>query len=310
MAFTSDQLRSQRIAVLLGGPSAEREVSLRSGAAVACALRRRGFDVTEIDAGRDLAARLVEARIEVAFLALHGRWGEDGCVQGLLEFMGIPYTGSGVLASALGMDKVATKRVLAAQGLPLADWIEVPEGAGVSVGQLPFGLPCVVKPSREGSSVGVHVVKSEAELAPALEDASRHKGAVLVEKYVKGREINVAVLGDRALGAIEIVPANGFYDYAAKYTAGTTRYVFPAPLDQENYDRVCSIALDAHRALGCSGATRTDLIVGDSGETIVLEVNTLPGMTETSLLPKIAEGVGIGFDELCERILCDASLKA
>lgn len=310
MGFTIDEIRRRRVGVLLGGRSSERDVSLLSGNAVAGALESLGLDVVRIDVDLDVARRLEAERIQVAFIALHGRWGEDGCIQGLLESLAIPYTGSGVTSSAIAMDKVLSKRLFEAAGLPVAEWTVLSGDDPVDASSLPFGLPCVVKPSREGSSVGVHVVREAARLPEAVADARTHAGAVLVERFVKGREINAAVLDDRTLGAIEIVPASGFYDYAAKYVSATTRYLFPAPLPEERYAEACALASKAHRALGCSGATRTDLILGDDGRFVVLEVNTLPGMTATSLLPKMAAGEGIGFEELCLRILCGASLKA
>ena len=220
----------KRVAVLYGGKSTEREVSLRTGKACADALVSKGSDVTLVDVDRDVAARLRQDRIDGAFNALHGRWGEDGCVQGLLEVMRVPYTGSGVLASAMGMDKVVAKAMFGKLGLSLIDYRAFPAERAGSIGaaELPFGIPCVVKPSGEGSSVGVHLVKDAAKLAAACEDAATFKGDVIVERYVKGTEVNVAVLDGKALGAIEIVPANEFYDYAAKYTAGTTKYHYPA----------------------------------------------------------------------------------
>lgn len=304
-------MKDKKVAVLYGGRSAEREVSLRSGEAIHGALRSRGYDAELLDVGLDVAERLREMKAQVAFIGLHGRYGEDGAIQGLLESMGIPYTGSGVLSSALAMDKVATKQVFVARGIPTPDYVAVrPEDARLLTGKaLPFGLPAVVKPASEGSSVGVHIVKTEAELADACADAARFKGDVLLERYIKGREVQVAVLDDEALGAIEVRPASEFYDYQAKYhSGGTTQYLFPAPLPEELYRRALDVTLAAHRSLGCSGATRTDLIVLPDGGVTVLEVNTLPGMTETSLLPKIAAGVGIDFPTLCEKILQGATL--
>jgi D-alanine-D-alanine ligase len=309
MGFTLEELKTKRIGVLLGGLSSERDISLKTGNAIVHALESRGYDVRAIDVGRDLAGRLAADPVDVAFIALHGRWGEDGSIQGLLETMFIPYTGSGVLASAAAMDKVFTKRVFMAEDIPVADHVAFDQDEPVSLAEVPFGLPCVVKPSREGSSVGVSVVKTEAEFAPAVEEARRHAGVVLVEKFVKGREVNVAVLFGQPLGAIEIRPSREFYDYTAKYTPGMTQYLYPAPLPPDVYEMVLQMGARAHKALGCDGATRADLIVTD-GSMIVLEVNTLPGMTETSLLPKIAAGQGIDFPTLCERLLCGASLKA
>ncbi len=302
----------KKVAVLYGGPSTERDVSLRTGKACADALVAKGYDVTLVDVDAELAARLREKRIDVAFNALHGRWGEDGCVQGLLEVMRIPYTGSGVLASAMGMDKLVAKAMFGKLGLSLIDYVAFPaeRAAEIRAADLPFGIPCVVKPSGEGSSVGVHLVKDAAKLSAACQDAATFKGDVIVERYVKGTEVNVAVLDGKALGAIEIVPANEFYDYAAKYTAGTTQYFYPARIPEAHRARVMDAAEKAHRGLGCAGVTRVDFIVAPDGTPYILEINTLPGMTGTSLVPKIAAGLGIAFPDLCERILDGAALKA
>ena len=311
--FTQDELKRKKVGVLLGGLSSEREVSLRTGAAVAKALRGLGYDVVEIDVGKDLPARLAAEKVEVAFIALHGRYGEDGCVQGLLECMFIPYTGSGVMASSLGMDKVFAKQVFVAHGIPTPAYrsFTAKDAALAAVDSLPFSLPVVVKPSREGSSVGVHLCKTREEYLAAVEDVSQRAGSILVEQYIKGREVQGAVLDDASLGAIEIVPTHEFYDYEAKYQAGSgTRYLFPAPLPPDQYARVNEVCLAAHRALGCRGATRSDVIVTPEGEVQLLELNTIPGMTPTSLLPKIAAGQGIDYPQLCERILLGASLQA
>ena len=302
----------KKVAVLYGGRSSEREVSLKTGAACADALRQRGYDVALLDVDLDIAARLREIRADVVFNALHGRWGEDGCIQGLLEAMGLPYTGSGVLASAIGMDKVISKLLFRSVGLRVTNYVVFPprRAGEVRAADLPFGLPCVVKPSREGSSVGVHVVKEEGALAAAMKDAASYEGDVIVERYVKGKELQVAVLDGKALGVIEVVPAREFYDYAAKYTAGTTQYFYPARIPAEHERMLREAGEAAHRGMGCAGATRTDFIVTDDGTAYILEVNTLPGMTATSLVPKIAAGNGIPFPELCERILESAALKA
>lgn len=310
MAFTFEELSKKRIAVLLGGRGSEREVSLKSGEAIIKALESRGLKVVRIDVDLDIAKRLEQEGTELAFLALHGRYGEDGCIQGLLESLNIPYTGSGVASSAIAMDKVLSKTLFAAAGLPLADWQVLGDGEIPSPNSFPFGLPLVVKPSREGSSVGVHVVKEAAEFKPAVLDARKHCGQVLVERFIPGREINVAVLDGKALGVIEIIPASGFYDYEAKYLSTTTRYDYPAPIAPELYAKALELSELAHRVLGCEGATRADFILGEDGHFVLLEVNTLPGMTATSLLPKIAAGVGIDFPELCVRILQGAGLKA
>lgn len=302
----------KKVAVLYGGRSSEREVSLKTGKGCAEALASRGYPVTLIDVDLDVATRIRDAKIDVAFVALHGRFGEDGCIQGLLESMGIPYTGSGVLASALCMDKVFSKLLFREHGLAVAEYrVFARERAlEIGVGDLPFGLPAVVKPACEGSSVGVHIVKEAGALAEACKDAAAYKGDVIVERYIKGKEIQVAVLEREALGAIEVVPAREFYDYAAKYTAGTTQYFYPARLPTGHTERVCRAAETAHRAMGCSGVTRTDFIVTADGTPYILEVNTLPGMTATSLVPKIAAGNGITYADICERLLDGASLKA
>lgn len=302
----------KRVAVLYGGKSSEREVSLKTGAAVAKALGEKGYDVVLVDVDAEVAAKLRAERIAVAFNALHGRWGEDGCIQGLLEAMEIPYTGSGVTASAIGMDKVLSKLLFRSVGLRVCDYRVFPaaDAERIRVADLPFGLPCIVKPANEGSSVGVSLVTQEAELTAACREAARWKGDVIVERFVKGKECQVAVLDGKALGVIEVVPANAFYDYAAKYTAGTTQYFYPARISEAATRMLMESGERAHRALGCVGVTRTDFILVDDGSAFVLEVNTLPGMTATSLVPKIAAGNGIPFPDLCERLLDGAGLKA
>jgi len=291
---------SRHVAVLLGGPSTEREVSLVSGKAVAKALRQLGYRVSEIDAGPDLCGALSTAKPDLVFNALHGRWGEDGCVQGLLEFLRIPYTHSGVLASALAMDKPVAKRLFAEAGIPCA------EGMLVSKSDLlrgrPMDPPYVIKPRNEGSSVGVKIV-FEGDNQPPFDAKNWPFGEfVLVERYIPGREIQVAVMGDQVLGAIEIRTNNRFYDYDAKYLPGGSRHIMPAPIAPESYDEACRLALLAHRTLGCRGVTRTDLryddTAGEPGRFYVLEVNTQPGMTPTSLVPEIAAHRGISFDQL------------
>ncbi len=302
----------KKVALLYGGRSSEREVSLNSGRGCAEALRSRGYDVVLIDVGLDVADQLKISGAEVAFIALHGRFGEDGCIQGMLESLGIPYTGSGVLASAIAMNKVLTKPLFRDNELLVADYRVFPREhpERISARDLPFGLPAVVKPATEGSSIGVHLVRTEAELATACADAAQYKGQIIVEQYIAGREMQVAVLEGSALGAIEIVPANGFYDYAAKYTAGTTQYFYPARLSPEEREQLCRTGEAAYRALVCAGMARVDFIVTPKNEFYLLEVNTLPGMTESSLAPKIAAGNGISYPELCERILDGAGLKA
>lgn len=302
-------MKNKKIGVLMGGLSAEREVSLKSGAAVHKALLARGYRAVAIDVGRDLATRLAEEEIEAAFVCLHGRYGEDGAVQGLLELLGIPYTGSGVLASALAMDKVFAKKIFAASGLTITPYVVCRRGETPTVAALPFPLPVVVKPSREGSSVGVSIVKDEAQFAAAVETAFGYDSEILVEQYVKGREIQVGILDDAGIGAIEIVPKKEFYDFEAKYTDGMATHIMPAPLPPEQYAALLKLGEKAHKALGCSGYSRVDFIVTPDGAAYLLEVNTLPGMTALSLLPEIAQHAGVAFEELVERIAKSASLK-
>ncbi|NTV48909.1 MAG: D-alanine--D-alanine ligase [Geobacteraceae bacterium] len=303
-------MKSKKIGVLLGGLSAERDVSLKSGTAVHQALVAQGYNAVAIDVGRDLPDVLRREGIEVAFIALHGRYGEDGCVQGLLELMQIPYTGSGVLASALAMHKRYSKQTFAASGILTAPFCCYRRCETVALADLPFALPLVVKPVQEGSSVGVSIVREEAQLAKALELAFHHDDEILVEMYIKGQEIQIGILDDRPIGAIEIVPKNEFYDFEAKYTDGMAEHVFPARLTQELYEKAQQIGLAAHRALGCKGYSRVDLLVTTAGDCYVLEVNTLPGMTALSLLPEIAaKGAGLQFEALVSRIIESAALS-
>lgn len=294
----------------MGGMSAEREVSLKSGAAVHQALLANGYNAVAIDVGRDLSDVLKREEIQAAFVALHGRYGEDGCVQGLLELMQIPYTGSGVLASALAMHKLYSKQAFAASGIQTAPFHCFRRGEIVSLADLKFGLPLVVKPVQEGSSVGISIVKQQSELEAALELAFRYDDEILVEQFVKGQEIQIGILDGKPIGAIEIVPKNEFYDFEAKYTDGMAEHIFPARLDKELYEKAQQVGLAAHRALGCSGYSRVDLLVTEVGDCYVLEVNTLPGMTALSLLPEIAaKGAGLSFEELVEIIIESSSLK-
>jgi D-alanine-D-alanine ligase len=302
-------MKSKKIAVLMGGLSAEREVSLKSGAAVNQALLAGGYQTVAIDVGRDLAAVLVQEKIEAAFIALHGRYGEDGCVQGLLELMQIPYTGSGVLASALAMHKLYSKQTFASAGILTAPFHHFHRGEQVRLDALSFGLPLVVKPVQEGSSVGVSIVREARQLEAALAESFRHDAEILVEQYIKGQEVQVGILDDRPIGAIEIVSKNEFYDFEAKYTDGMAEHIFPARLDPARYAQALQVGLAAHNALGCSGYSRVDLLVTESGENYVLEVNTLPGMTALSLLPEIAaKGAGLPFEALVERIIESSAL--
>ena len=299
------------MAVLHGGWSAEREVSLNSGKACAKALQAAGYKVTLIDADRGIAGVLDDLRPDVAFNALHGRWGEDGCVQGVLECLEIPYTHSGVLASALAMDKAQAKVVFRSAGLPVAD-SKVVTRAQAAMGH-PMATPYVIKPVNEGSSVGVYIIEEEASqlLERALSDGGSPEDRLMVERYVAGRELTCAVMGDVALGVIDILPATEFYDYKAKYAPGGSRHVLPAEIPEEVYRRVQHLALKAHKALGCRGVTRSDFRYDDrpsgTGELVILETNTQPGMTATSLVPEIAAHAGHSFEDLVSWMVEDAS---
>lgn len=293
----------------MGGLSAEREVSLKSGSAVHKALLGRGYNAVAIDVTHKVARVLVQESVEIAFICLHGRFGEDGAVQGMLELMGIPYTGSGVLSSGLAMNKIYAKTIFAAAGLTVAPYRILRREDAPEKALSGFPLPVVVKPSQEGSSVGVSIVKEDSGIMPALTEAFRYDDEVLVEQFIKGREIQVGILDDTALGAIEIVPKNEFYDFEAKYTDGMAHHILPAPLPETLYRKVLAEGEKAHLCLGCSSYSRVDFLVTVEGYCYLLEVNTLPGMTALSLLPEIAMGAGISFEELVERILSSASLK-
>lgn len=305
----------KRVAVLYGGISAEREVSLVSGAKVAEALVQAGYEVVPIEVGHDLAAligALTAARPDVAFNALHGRYGEDGCIQGILEWLGIPYTHSGVRASALAMDKVAAKACFAAAGLPIAPHRLVTR-EDVARGH-PMPTPYVLKPIAEGSSVGVVIVREGDNRREQILREWTYGPFAMAEAYVPGRELTVGVLGDRPLAVTEIATAHGFYDYEAKYRPGESRHLLPAPIHPEAYDRALGIAASAHRALGCRGASRADLRYDDSdgepGRLVLLEVNTQPGMTPTSLLPEQASHCGMPFAALCAWMVEEARCGA
>ena len=323
----------------MGGRSSEREISLKSGSMVARHLDRDKYDVLAFDTGTiyrldrgqtpgaladeadltalaPLAPRAIrpdsrEPSVDVAFIALHGRGGEDGAIQGLLELLGIPYTGSAVLASALAMDKVASKRIFKAEGIPTAAWRDYWMDNCVDASTMAaeiengLGLPVVIKPACEGSTIGITIARSKEDLPAALEHAAAYGPHVLAEQFVPGTEITAAILGNRnaqVLPLVEIVPASGFYDYNAKYTPGATEEIVPARVDEDATARARGMALAAFEALGCRGVARVDMIVGPEGP-VVLEVNTVPGMTETSLVPRAAEAAGISFTRLLDRII-------
>ncbi|MGO9362566.1 MAG: D-alanine--D-alanine ligase [Rhodomicrobium sp.] len=300
------------VAVLMGGWSAEREVSLNSGAACANALEGAGYRVTSIDVDRDVAAKLAALRPDACFNALHGKGGEDGCIQGILETLQIPYTHSGVLASALAMDKARAKIAFKAAGVPVAGGVVASPAQAARAHLMP--PPYVIKPVTEGSSVGVYIVREDQAHPPQeLTRPDWAYGDVLVERYIGGRELTCAVIGHRSLDIIEILPAEGlgFYDYEAKYAKGGSRHILPAQISPEIYEFIQKLAIDAHNALGCRGVSRADFRLDDraegTGELVCLEVNTQPGMTATSLVPELAAHAGLGFGELVQWIVEDAS---
>lgn len=304
-------LKKKKIAVLCGGRSGEREVSLRSGKRVFDSLKAQGFNVISMDTDLDLIDKLKREKVDIVFIMLHGKYGEDGIVQGLLELHGIPYTGSKVLASALAMNKIASKRIWEAEGIPTPKYLTVDPSVDIKkeaerIKKL-FPFPLIVKPIAEGSSLGVTIVKKEDELDKMLKRTIDEFKDVFIEEYINGPEVTVGILGRnddlQALPILELVPKNEFYDYHAKYTAGMTEFIIPARLPKPLYEKTQSIALAAHNALGCYGFSRVDIIVGHDHVPYVHDVNSIPGMTDRSDLPAEAEHVGISFDDLVLRIL-------
>ena len=295
----------------MGGPSAEREVSLNTGKAILGALKEKGYDAVGIDLEPlNFVDQLKTARAEVVFNAIHGKFGEDGLLQGALELFGIPYTGSGALASAMAMDKGISKRLFVSAEIPTprSRLYTKDDLAGNMVKEIivDFSTPVVVKPATQGSSIGVVIVEEEADLAAAVAGAFEYSEQVLIEEFIRGKELTVAILGDAnplALPIIEIVPNSGRYDYQSKYTKGATEYIVPARLDEVTTTLVQKQALAAFKLLGCRGIGRVDVMLGDDESPYVLEVNTIPGMTSTSLVPKAAAAAGISFADLCEQIL-------
>lgn len=298
--------KGKKIGVLMGGLSEEREISLKSGGCVHKALVSLGYNAVTVDAGRDIAFKLVHNRIEVAFIALHGRYGEDGSIQGLLEIMDIPYTGSGVLASALAMDKVAAKVFLNYHGIPTPEFTVLKDG---SVSKPALVPPFIVKPSCQGSTIGVSLVLDKGQYEEALKKAYGYGRTVVVERFIEGRELTVAVLDGRTLPVIEIIPKEGIFDFEAKYSHGASEFRVPADLKAEVLEEVKKAALSAYNLIGCSGAARVDIVLEDKSERpYVLEINTVPGMTEVSLLPRAALAMGAGYPALIEEMLFGAGV--
>ena len=297
-----DLLKGKKIAVLYGGTSAEREISLLTGKAVLDSFKRMKADVTGIDVtGPEVIDLLKKNKIDFAFIALHGPLGEDGTIQGALQVLGIPYTGSGVFSSAVSMNKVITKCIWSCYGIPTPGWKTVQsleEGLKLKV-----KLPAVVKPVSQGSAIGVSVVKSEDAYSQALKEVFKLDKEALIEQYIQGTELTIAVLGDQALAPIEIVPAHEFYDFESKYKPGQSTHIIPPRLPEDVIELCKQYAVEAVRVLGCKGAPRVDIIVDKDHAPWLLEINTIPGMTETSLLPDAAKACGMSFDQLVEKIV-------
>lgn len=305
-------MKKEKITVLMGGMSAEREVSLDSGKACAKALTELGFDVTSLDAKDDFIEKLIKNKPDKVFNALHGKFGEDGSIQGLLEHLKIPYTHSGILSSAIAMDKLTSKKIFKDAKINTPEYLVVKNLEDFKKSKI--GYPCVVKPNDEGSSVGVYIFN---QLKKSNEDTVisllKKYNFLILEKYIPGREIQVAVMGSKALGAIEIIPTRSFYDYEAKYSSSAkTKHVIPVSMNESDYKKILDTALQAHNTLGCKGVTRSDFRYNESdkdNKIYILEVNTQPGMTNLSLVPEIANYYGISFNELVEWIINDASIN-
>ena len=307
-------LKKKRIGVLMGGLSEERQISLKTGKAILKALLSRGYTALAVDFGRDINERLASEKIDLAYLALHGRYGEDGVVQGLLELAGIPYTGSGLLASALAMDKLMSKRIFEHAGLKTAPYLVYDRGRGPGFKQIEekIGLPLVVKPRSQGSAIGVSIVKASALIEGAVSEGLKFGDSLIIEKYIAGKEVTLGMIGTEVvLPMIEIIPKGGeFYDFNSKYTPGMSDHLIPPRLPAETIALACEAGIRAYEALSCSGVSRVDLIISKEGEPFVLEVNTIPGMTETSLVPDAARAAGVDFPSLVEYIMYDSYSKA
>lgn len=299
-------LAGYSIGVLAGGPSSERAISLKSGQAVYDALLRAGLDVVFIDIPDNSLAGLSGYQIDIAFITLHGRFGEDGAIQELLEKRGIPYTGSGPAASKTALDKISSKKIFEKANIPVPAY-HVPSGDCEGIKKA-MSFPCVVKPQYEGSSIGLSIVDMPGKLAHAVDAARAYGGDVIIEDYIDGREMTVGVLDDVPLPVVEIVPCDGIYDFTAKYEDVKTEYIVPARMDEMAYIRAQETGLAAHRALGCRGMSRVDMRMDNNNDIYVLEVNTIPGLTERSLLPMAAKAAGMDFRELCMKILKSAFL--
>lgn len=303
----AQNLKGKKIGVLMGGLSPEREVSLTTGQAVFEAIQRNGLDAVTIDVDRNIAVNLAESRVDIAFIALHGTYGEDGTIQGILEYANIPYTGAGVLGSSIAYDKVKSKEIFKFNNIPSADY-QVFDRNQKNNAPRTLALPVVVKPSTQGSSIGISIVKNESEWPEALELAFKYSEEVLVEKFIEGRLVAIGMNGEQPLPIVHIKPKAEFYDYESKYTQGKTDYICPADLSAEEKSRCEDAAIKVVRALKSRGIPRVDAIIDDQGTPYVLEINTIPGMTPISLLPMAAKQAGMSFDELVLEILKTAQL--
>lgn len=306
--------KNKKVAIIMGGISREREISLKTGSAISEALKSRGYDVKDIDMtdGFALAFEIESLRPDVCLIALHGKYGEDGCIQGFLEMLKVPYTGSGVLGSSVGMDKIICTKV--AEDLD----IRCPERRVVDlekqdkdefVKNLDIGFPLIVKPSREGSTINVTIVDKASELSDAIEKAAQSDSMIVVEKYIKGAEVTVGVINGKILPVLEIAPKSGFYDFESKYTKGKTEYIVPARISDEVATKIQAWTEKIYNIIECDGIARADYIIDSNDEAYFLEINTIPGMTELSLVPKAAQNIGISFEDLCEQLLDGAGLK-
>jgi len=298
-----------KVAVLMGGPSAEREVSLKSGNAVLAALKRQGVDAHGMDADKSTLRQLEDGKFDRVFIALHGRWGEDGVIQGALEVLDMPYTGSGVLGSALAMDKLRSKYLWSASGVPTPEYVVLESATDLGRVAAKLGLPVFIKPVREGSSLGISKAKTENELKAAWEMAAKYDDKVIAERFIDGAELTCAIIGDQALPLIRIETDREFYDYEAKYILDSTRYLCPCGLPAAQEREIQDLARRAFETLACSGWGRVDFMLDKAGRAYTLEVNTVPGMTDHSLVPKAAKQAGLDFDELVLRILETADVR-
>jgi len=297
------ELMKKKIGVLMGGMSLEREISLKTGTAICNALKENGYNIVSIDVGRDIGRRIDAEDIDVAFIALHGKYGEDGTIQGMLEMMGIPYTGSGVLGSAISMNKVISKELFERHKIPTPSYEVINKGDYKNDYAVKLNLPLVIKPANGGSTIGVNVIDNTVRLASAIQNAFRYDDCILIEKFIDGILLTVGVLEDMTLPVIEVSPKKGFYDYESKYTPGMTEYFVPARIDKKKIAECQELALKCHKVLRCRGITRTDMIMDKSHNLFVLEVNTIPGMTATSLIPMAAKAAGIEFKDLIVKAL-------